>query len=56
VDEAPEPVIVYVIIHELVHLIETNHSRRFWTPVEEYCPEWCEHKAWLGNHQAELAV
>ena len=52
---APDSVIDYVIIHELAHLIEMNHSKRFWTLVEEYCPEWREHKAWLRNHQVELA-
>ena len=53
---APEPVIDYVIIHELTHLIEMTHSKKFWSLVEEYCPKWREHKEWLRNHQAELAT
>ena len=34
----------YVVIHELVHLIEKNHTNRFRALVEEYCPTWKEAK------------
>lgn len=30
----------YVCIHELSHLIEANHSKRFWNIVEKYCPDY----------------
>lgn len=52
---APQPVIDYVVIHELLHLREMNHSKRFWRLVAERCPDWREHKAWLKEHQMELA-
>ena len=52
---APEPVIDYVIIHELAHLREMNHSRRFWDLVQQHCPASRAHKNWLREHQAELA-
>jgi predicted metal-dependent hydrolase len=51
---APEPVIDYVIIHELAHLREMNHTKRFWGLVAEHCPQWREHKKWLRDHGANL--
>jgi predicted metal-dependent hydrolase len=53
---APEPVIDYVIIHELTHLKEMNHSKRFWELVAQNCPEWREHKKWLKQHEADLTA
>ena len=53
---APEPVIDYVIVHELAHLKEMNHTKRFWGLVAEHCPRWREHKKWLKDHGAELAA
>jgi predicted metal-dependent hydrolase len=53
---APEPVIDYVIIHELAHLREMNHTKRFWALVAEHCPQWHEHRKWLRDHGAELGA
>ena len=52
---APEPVIDYVIIHELAHLKEMNHTKSFWELVAERCPRWRELKKWLKDHGPELA-
>ena len=52
----PEPVIDYVIIHELTHLKEMNHSKRFWELVAQYCPGWQEYKKWLKQHEADLTA
>lgn len=36
----PLEVIEYVVIHELAHIKHKNHSRKFWSLVEEYCPDY----------------
>jgi len=51
---APFEVLDYVVVHEVCHLREANHSRRFWRLVETRRPEWREQKAWLDEHGPEL--
>jgi predicted metal-dependent hydrolase len=53
---APEPVVDYVIIHELAHLKEMNHSKRFWALVAQHCHGWREHRRWLKQHEAYLTA
>lgn len=47
----PEPVIAYVIAHELAHLRQLNHSPRFWQEVETICPAYRNHRDWLHAHE-----
>jgi len=47
---APQEVIDYVIIHELAHLIEHNHSSRYWDLVAKVMPEYKKQEAWLNTH------
>lgn len=51
---APENVQDYVIVHELCHRIEMNHSRAFWTQVERILPDYRVQKKWLKDHGMEL--
>jgi predicted metal-dependent hydrolase len=44
---APLEVIDSVIVHELAHLKEMNHSSRFWSFVRTFCPDCDRHKKWL---------
>lgn len=50
----PERVIDYVIIHELCHRKEMNHSKSFWAEVERAMPDYKEAKAWLKNNGGVL--
>ena len=47
---APPDVIDYVMIHELMHLIEFDHSHQFWQLVKEADPGYKEHREWLVNY------
>jgi predicted metal-dependent hydrolase len=51
---APFEVLDYVVVHELCHLREHNHSRRFWKLVESRRPDWRTHRDWLHEHGPEL--
>lgn len=44
---APVEVQDYVILHELAHLVELNHSDRFWSLVSYYMPDYQEKERWL---------
>ena len=52
--QMPAEVSDYVILHELMHLREPNHSRRFWKEVAAVCHTWRESEAWLRRHGREL--
>ncbi|MGI8689343.1 MAG: M48 family metallopeptidase [Thermomicrobiales bacterium] len=51
---APSAVLDYVVVHELAHRVELNHSVRFWRIVARYCPAYDEHRLWLRKHGADL--
>ncbi len=51
---APDEVIDYVIVHELAHLKEANHSARFWAIVEKVMPDYKRHEKWLSTYGKEL--
>ncbi|WP_137388304.1 M48 family metallopeptidase [Rhodoligotrophos defluvii] len=50
----PPHVLDYVAAHEVAHLIEMNHSDRFWAVVALHCPHWREARRWLKTNGAAL--
>jgi len=53
---APEPVLDYVVWHEVCHLQVRDHSCRFWALVEEWCPGWREQRDWLRRNGTTLVL
>jgi len=51
---APEPVLEYVVAHEVAHLAEMNHGPRFWDLVEKLTPGSAGPRAWLKRHRNRL--
>lgn len=51
---APDDVIDYVVVHELTHLREQNHTRRFWSIVQQFDPKYEAHAEWLTENSSQL--
>lgn len=51
---APDEITEYVVVHELCHRKEMNHSDRFWAEVEKIIPDYKERRKWLKDHGNEL--
>jgi predicted metal-dependent hydrolase len=48
--QMPPAVRDYVLLHELMHLKQQNHSRHFWRLVEQVCPDFRDAERWLKRH------
>ena len=51
---APSFVLNYLAAHEVAHLVEMNHSARFWRLVQRLCPDHERAKVWLDVHGSDL--
>jgi len=51
---APSEVLDYVVVHELCHRKELNHSKRFWSQVESILPDYKSHRKWLKENGTRL--
>lgn len=51
---APPEVLEYLAAHEVAHLVEMNHSERFWNLTRELWPDTCRDKQWLRQNGTKL--
>ncbi|MFO0645441.1 MAG: SprT family zinc-dependent metalloprotease [Polyangiales bacterium] len=51
----PPRVVEYVVVHELVHLIEAHHAPAFWQRIERALPDYAARKLWLDERGAAVA-
>lgn len=51
---APPEVLDYVVVHELCHRLEMNHSPRFWANVARVLPDYAQRRKWLKDHGGAL--
>jgi len=51
---APLRIIDYILVHELVHIKEKNHSRNFWAALENILPDYRERRIWLRKNGHRL--
>lgn len=52
----PPEVLDYVVVHELSHRLEMNHSVRFWAQVEKVIPDYRKSRKWLKEHGGRLML
>ena len=53
---APDCIVDYLIIHELCHIIEHNHSKNFWYQVGKYCEDFKKKRKWLRENGHKLVL
>ena len=54
--KAPDEVVDYVVVHELCHRKQMNHSPKFWAEVEKIIPDYKERRKWLKDHGNEMLL
>ncbi|MDO8872669.1 MAG: SprT family zinc-dependent metalloprotease [Methanoregula sp.] len=54
--QAPLEIVDYVIVHELVHLRQPDHSKKFWAKVKEMMPDYEQQREWLRENERLLRI
>jgi len=54
--QAPLEIVDYVIVHELVHLKQPDHSKKFWNKVREIMPDYERRRKWLRENERLLRI
>jgi predicted metal-dependent hydrolase len=53
---APREIIDYLVVHELSHIAQPNHTRLFWNEVGKFLPDYKVREQWLKDHERDLIV
>ena len=53
---APHPIVDYVVVHELCHLKQHDHSPKFWKLVERVIPDYADCKQWLKDNECLFII
>ena len=54
--QAPPEIIDYVVVHELVHISQPDHSKKFWAKVREIIPDYEQRRKWLRENERLLKI
>lgn len=54
--QAPPDIIDYVVVHELVHISQPDHSKKFWAKVEAILPDYDQRRKWLRENERLLKI
>jgi hypothetical protein len=54
--QAPPEFVDYVVVHELVHIDQPDHSKKFWAKVRKIMPDYEQRRNWLKDHEWLLKI
>ena len=54
--QAPSEIVDYVVVHELVHISQPDHSKKFWNKVREIMPDYERRRKWLRENERLLKI
>ncbi|MCK9591729.1 MAG: M48 family metallopeptidase [Methanoregula sp.] len=54
--QAPPEIVDYVVVHELVHISQPDHSKKFWNKVAEILPDYERRRKWLRENERLLKI
>ncbi len=54
--QAPPEIVDYVVVHELVHISQPDHSKKFWEKVRKIMPDYERRRKWLHDNQRLLRI
>jgi len=54
--QAPPEIVDYVVVHELVHISQPDHSKQFWAKVQKILPDYKQRRKWLHDNEQLLRI